>query len=112
MFEAINKIKRKDVERVYNYVKNNNLYDKMVVYGGAIDENCTEDTELNIALNMIDDKNAEDNTIMNTMYQDICAMVDSPVSVFVINDPDFADSYEFHDAISKGVVIYERQSKA
>ncbi len=104
--EKINKVKRDKVENGIDFIenlnKNENIIDKMIVFGSSVTEECTEESDIDVCL-------VSDYTTANNVYFRIhggLGRVMDDVVVDVFNFKRVGDKLK-NEILKKGVVVYK-----
>ncbi len=106
--EKINKVKRDKVENGIDFIenlnKNENIIDKMIVFGSSVTEECTEESDIDVCL-------VSDYTTANNVYFRIHGglgrVMDDIVDVF--NFKIVGDKLK-NEILKKGVVVYKNSN--
>lgn len=103
-------LKTEYIKNIVDNVFRCNLIDKIVLFGSAIEERCTDDSDIDIA---VFGKESKNKVFRSKEYRDY---IDSVVSFGDLQDYDilFFDTTKNNDSaimtdINKGLILFERQ---
>lgn len=102
--QRIHPLKQRIVDEVYNYIKNNVMIEKVIIFGSAINVRCNNKSDVDIAIKVKEEYfNKESKNNISEDIQEIC---DYNSDIIWLNTID-EKSQLYYNINTKGVVIYE-----
>lgn len=102
--QRIHPLKQKIVDEVYNYIKDNVMIEKVIIFGSAINVRCNNKSDVDIAIKVKEEYfNKESKNNISEDIQEIC---DYNSDIIWLNTID-EKSQLYYNINTKGVVIYE-----
>lgn len=102
--DKINSIKRNKIERGLLFLEknnNDNIIEKVIVFGSSVTDYCTEESDIDICL--FTDKNTSNKVFFN-IYGNLPLIIDDLCDIVIFNKIDKRLQQEI---LSKGVVVYK-----
>ena len=103
----VNSIKKSQVEKIIQYVKENDAFDKVVIFGDAITDRVNKNTYIDVAVRTTHEDDATNEEVLFDVLSAIDSATDGRFNFVVMNDPDLT-SNTLHE-IERGEVVYERK---
>lgn len=101
----IHPMKQKQVNDIYNYVKNNNCIEKVIIFGSAVNIRCNKKSDLDIAIKIKSECfDKENQNIISELIQEIC---NYNSDIIWLNTLDLKSKL-YNNINLKGVKIYEQ----
>lgn len=101
----VNPIKQSQVEAIKKYVEDNpDRYNKMIVFGKSITEECKESDYLEVAIQMTNQKEADDDNALLDLFCKVDDITDGKFDLVILNCNN--NSSNIMDLVSKGDIIY------
>lgn len=102
--QRIHPLKQRIVDEVYNYIKDNVMIEKVIIFGSAINVRCNNKSDVDIAIKVKEEYfNKESKNNISEDIQEIC---DYNSDIIWLNTID-EKSQLYYNINTKGVVIYE-----
>jgi predicted nucleotidyltransferase len=92
------------VNELYNYIKDNSMIEKVIIFGSAINVRCNHKSDLDIAVKIKEEYFNKDSK--NNISEDIQEICDYNSDIIWLNTID-ENSQLYYNINTKGVVIYE-----
>ena len=101
----VNPIKQSQVDAIKKYVEENpDRYNKMVVFGKSITEECKESDYLEVAIQMTNQKEADNDNALLDLFCKVDDITDGKFDLVILNCNN--NSSNIMDLVSKGDIIY------
>ena len=102
--QRIHPLKQRIVNEIYNYIKDNNMIEKAIIFGSSINVRCNKKSDLDIAVKIKEEcfNNNSKNSISEEI-QEICGYNSDIIWLNTIDE----NSQLYYNINTKGVVIYE-----
>ncbi len=101
----VNPIKQSQVDAIKKYVEENpDRYNKMIVFGKSITEECKESDYLEVAIQMTNQKEADDDNALLDLFCKVDDITDGKFDLVILNSNN--NSSNIMDLVSKGDIIY------
>ena len=101
----VNPIKQSQVDAIKKYVEDNpDRYNKMIVFGKSITEECKESDYLEVAIQMTNQKEANDDNALLDLFCKVDDITDGKFDLVILNCNN--NSSNIMDLVSKGDIIY------
>lgn len=101
----VNPIKQSQVDAIKKYVEDNpDRYNKMIVFGKSITEECKESDYLEVAIQMTNQKEADDDNALLDLFCKVDDITDGKFDLVILNCNN--NSSNIMDLVSKGDIIY------
>lgn len=101
----VNPIKQSQVDAIKKYVEDNpDRYNKMIVFGKSITEECKESDYLEVAIQMTNQNDANDDNALLDLFCKVDDITNGKFDLVIINCQN--NSSNVMDLISKGEVVY------
>ena len=102
--QRIHPLKQRIVDEVYNYIKDNVMIEKVIIFGSATNVRCNNKSDVDIAIKVKEEYfNKESKNNISEDIQEIC---DYNSDIIWLNTID-EKSQLYYNINTKGVVIYE-----
>ena len=102
--QRIHPLKQRIVNEIYNYIKDNSMIEKVIIFGSAINVRCNHKSDLDIAVKIKEEYFNKDSK--NNISEDIQEICDYNSDIIWLNTID-ENSQLYYNINTKGVVIYE-----
>lgn len=102
--QRIHPLKQRIVNELYNYIKDNSMIEKVIIFGSAINVRCNHKSDLDIAVKIKEEYFNKDSK--NNISEDIQEICDYNSDIIWLNTID-ENSQLYYNINTKGVVIYE-----
>ena len=106
----INKTKQSQVDSLKQYIESNSKYNKLVIFGKCITEDAKDTDFLDIAVQTVNDADANDNDELLDLYCAVDDITDGRFNLTIINCE--YNSINIMNEINKGEIIYEQLSQS
>lgn len=101
----VNPVKQSQVDAIKKYVADNpDRYNKMIVFGKSITEECKESDYLEVAIQMTNQKEADDDNALLDLFCKVDDITDGKFDLVILNSSN--NSSNIMDLVSKGDIIY------
>ena len=101
----VNPIKQSQVDAIKKYVEENpDRYNKMIIFGKSITEECKESDYLEVAIQMTNQKEADDDNALLDLFCKVDDITDGKFDLVILNSNN--NSSNIMDLVSKGDIIY------
>lgn len=101
----VNPIKQAQVDAIKKYVvENPDRYNKMIVFGKSITEECKESDYLEVAIQMTNQKEADDDNALLDLFCKVDDITDGKFDLVILNCNN--NSSNIMNLVSKGDIIY------
>lgn len=102
----INPIKVSQVNELKDYIKeNSDKYNKLVIFGKSITNECTDDDFLEIAVQTTNPKDADNDEALLNLFCKIDDITDGKFDLIIINSK--YNTSNILELVNKGEVVYE-----
>lgn len=102
----VNPIKQSQVDAIKNYIASNpDRYNKLVIFGKSITEECKNEDFLDVAVQMTSQKEANDDNALLDLFCKVDDITDGKFDLVIINCQN--NSSNVMNLVNKGEVIYE-----
>ena len=99
----IHPLKQKIINELYKHICINSSISKVILFGSSINIRCKADSDIDLAINLKDDKNNLDTkNEVSELIQEVCGY---KADIIWLNG--LSKNSKIYNNISKGVVIYE-----
>lgn len=101
----VNPIKQSQVDAIKKYVEENpDRYNKMIIFGKSVTEECKESDYLEVAIQMTNQKDADDDNALLDLFCKVDDITDGKFDLVILNSNN--NSSNIMNLVSKGDIIY------
>lgn len=103
----IHPTKQKVIDSIITFISQYDEITKMVIFGDVLEENVSEDTFIDIAIETLTEEIALDDNFAYNIVKEIDDITDGKFSFIIMNEPNISSNTM--ELIERGIIVYEKE---